>query len=124
MLDGTRIELLLRNLIGNARTHGHNPAKPPELTVDHQTDTITISLRDYGHGIPEHLIEKVTEPFYRADSSRTPKTGQGGSGLGLYLIKLIAEAHGGSLMIDSVINTPDGKQTNTGTTFTIKLPVT
>ncbi len=121
MLDNARIELLLRNLIGNARTHAHNPEKPAELSITHQTDSVTISMRDYGAGIPENLIAKVTQPFYRADSSRTPQQGQGGSGLGLYLIKLIAEAHGGNLTIDSVTAATHGELS--GTTFTVNLPV-
>ncbi len=121
MLDNARIELLLRNLIGNARTHAHNLEKPAELFVTHQTDTVSISMRDYGAGIPEDLITKVTEPFYRTNSSRTPQHGQGGSGLGLYLIKLIAEAHGGSITIDSV--TAASNSELSGTTFTVNLPV-
>ncbi|HAC87428.1 MAG TPA: sensor histidine kinase, partial [Gammaproteobacteria bacterium] len=49
---------------------------------------------DHGEGIPEKHLSQITEPFYRADSSRQRNTG--GFGLGLYLCRLIAEAHGGS----------------------------
>jgi signal transduction histidine kinase len=59
----------------------------------------TLIVEDQGEGIgPEH-IEQVCEPFYRADSSRQRNTG--GFGLGLYLCRLIAQAHGGSLEIES-----------------------
>ncbi len=44
-------------------------------------------------------LERITEPFYRADPARSRATG--GIGLGLYLCRLIAEAHGGGLQIDS-----------------------
>ena len=56
-------------------------------------------MQDQGQGIaPEHL-PYLTEPFYRVDPSRQRETG--GYGLGLYLCRVIAEAHGGSLVIDS-----------------------
>ncbi|HBE93563.1 MAG TPA: two-component sensor histidine kinase, partial [Gammaproteobacteria bacterium] len=56
----------------------------------------------------------LTEPFYRADPSRQRKTG--GYGLGLYLCRMIAEAHGGALTISS--------EQNVGTTVTARLPIT
>ena len=56
-------------------------------------------MRDQGPGIaPEHLA-KITQPFYRADPSRHRNTG--GYGLGLYLSRMIAEAHGGCLEVES-----------------------
>lgn len=54
---------------------------------------------DHGKGIPPEEIARVTEPFYRVDRSRSKKNG--GSGLGLTLVKKIAEAHGALLEIDS-----------------------
>ena len=56
---------------------------------------------DQGVGIePEHL-PRITEPFYRPDPSRQRKTG--GYGLGLYLCRMITEAHGGTLTIKSEV---------------------
>ena len=57
-------------------------------------------MSDRGPGIAAEYLPKITEPFYRPDASRTRKTG--GFGLGLHLAKLIAEAHGGVLAIESV----------------------
>jgi len=90
-------------------------------------------VSDNGPGIaPEH-IEKVTEPFYRTDASRTRQTG--GVGLGLHLAKLIAQAHGGSLTIHSKTQEPltqassvaDAEanvvESATGTSVIVKLPI-
>lgn len=96
-LDESRIRLLLRNLIGNARLHGR--AEEVQVSIDKIMDTTTIRVRDSGVGIKAEDIAKLTEPMYRIDPSRTRSTG--GFGMGLYLCKLIAEAHGGSLDIES-----------------------
>lgn len=119
-LDETRIRIMLRNLIGNAVIH--RGEQNPEVVVKliSSDDTVRIIVRDSGAGIaPEH-VKHVTEPFYRTDESRTRSTG--GFGLGLHLAKLIAEAHGGSLAIDShTINTIEPGET-TGTHVTVELP--
>jgi len=112
-VDEPRLRLLLRNLIANAVRYSAEAANQPELAARRNAERLEISVRDEGPGIdPEHL-EHITEPFYRVDPSRTRATG--GVGLGLYLARLIAEAHDGELHIDSAI----GK----GTTVTITLPV-
>ncbi len=118
-LDETRIRLLLRNLIGNALTHGAAPtgdstAANPTVTL--QADdkgAALVIVRDHGPGIDAQHLQHLTEPFYRADPSRTRSTG--GFGLGLHLCLLIARAHGGDLSIDS--------QPGDGTTVTVALPI-
>ena len=60
---------------------------------------IVLRVRDHGPGIPKEHLARVTEPFYRADPARSRSTG--GLGLGLYLARRIAEAHRGSLVIES-----------------------
>ena len=102
-LDVTRVRLLVRNVLNNAITHTPDDRPPPVVQLrDINTVSgryLTISVKDFGDGIaPEH-IASVTEPFYRTDSSRTRATG--GFGIGLYLCRLIAEAHNGSLGITS-----------------------
>lgn len=64
-------------------------------------------------GISEEHLAHIAEPFYRTDSARQRQTG--GFGLGLYLCRLIAEAHGGSLRIES--------QVGQGTTMQVLFPV-
>lgn len=109
--DAARLRLLLRNLISNAHHHGAGD-NPPLVKVASSDTDLTISVIDYGSGIPAEHLDKITEPFYRADPSRTRATG--GFGLGLHLCELIVEAHGGQFRIES---TP-GK----GTTVTATLP--
>ncbi len=72
-----------------------------------------ITIKDYGKGIPKEDISKITEPFYMVDKSRARK--QGGSGLGLSIVKEIANLHNSDLIIESTINK--------GTSIKIKLEV-
>jgi len=98
-VDAPRIKLLLKNLLDNALRHTPAGALPPEVMLQQASNEIALTVRDHGGGIaPEHLPH-LTEPFYRADPSRRRETG--GYGLGLYLCRVIAEAHGGALAIDS-----------------------
>jgi signal transduction histidine kinase len=111
-VDSARIKLLLKNLLDNAVRHTPAGAAPFEVTLSATPDTATLTVRDSGTGIaPEHLPH-LTEPFYRADPARRRETG--GYGLGLYLCRVIAEAHGGALAIDSAVGQ--------GTTVRVTLP--
>ena len=58
---------------------------------------MTLRVRDQGPGIPETELERVFEPFYRLESSRSRDTG--GTGLGLSIARNIARAHGGELTL-------------------------
>ncbi|MBQ5985649.1 MAG: HAMP domain-containing protein [Clostridia bacterium] len=88
---------LLNNLIVNAANAYDADAeeKPITLTVKDKTFSVT----DYGRGIPKEAQSRIFEPFFRVDKSRSKK--QGGSGLGLALVKAIADAHGASVSVDS-----------------------
>ena len=112
-VDSARIKLLLKNILNNALQHNPKDTRPPCLSVRKTDQSINISIQDFGHGIkPEHLSH-LMEPFYRTDAARQRETG--GYGLGLYLCKVIAEAHGGQLQINSKIGE--------GTTLVVSLPV-
>ncbi len=96
-LDRARIRLLLRNLLDNSLRHTDPGAAPPELRVQLQGDELEIEVRDHGPGVlPEHLAQ-LAQAFYRPDSARQRTTG--GVGLGLYLCRMVAEAHGGRLAL-------------------------
>jgi signal transduction histidine kinase len=96
-LDPTRIKLLLRNLIDNALRHGAGAATPPIVNTASQESSVLISVRDHGPGVSEAQARQLGGAFYRTDAARTRSTG--GVGLGLYLCRLVAEAHGGMLTV-------------------------
>lgn len=89
----------IRNLLINAATHGRGGTA--ELLA--QQDQIVLVIRDKGPGIPDDLIERVFEPFFRAEPGRLQTIP--GAGLGLALAAEIIERHGGSLTIR---NHPEG----------------
>ena len=108
--DKLRIPLLLTNLMGHAIRHGEE--NPLDVKVSFVDDWAILEIIDQGEGIAAEHLSKISEAFYRADSSRARRTG--GFGLGLYLCRLIAKAHGGSLTIESELGT--------GTHITVELP--
>ncbi len=109
-IDKLRIRLLITNLLNNAVRHGKGNLI--NVRVSFSGDRGIIEVKDNGEGISEEHITQITEPFYRADSARQRNTG--GFGLGLYLCRLIAQAHGGEMIIVS--------QEGQGTQITVNLP--
>ena len=102
-LDRARVRLLLRNLLDNALRHGGGAARAPVLRIAPapasagQGTGVCIEVRDFGPGVPDEQLARLTEPFYRPDSARTRAAG--GVGLGMYLCRLVAHAHGGDLVL-------------------------
>ncbi|HET7569319.1 MAG TPA: ATP-binding protein [Gammaproteobacteria bacterium] len=96
------------NLIDNALRYGGSAA----ITVEDGPERLVIRARDRGPGIPADQLERVMEPFYRVDNSRSRDTGS--TGLGLAIAQNIAQAHGGTLMLR---NHPEG-----GLEATLALP--
>jgi signal transduction histidine kinase len=93
-VDRARMKLLLRNLLDNALRHAGGAALPPQLELAASPDGgWTLRMRDHGPGVPEDRLSRLAQAFYRPDSARTRDAG--GVGLGLYLCRLVAEAHGG-----------------------------
>ena len=98
------IQSLLINLVDNA-------AKAYDADVPDKRVLLTFSgniieVKDFGRGIPEQAMRHVFEPFYMVDKSRSKKNG--GSGLGLTLVRRIADAHGAEITVESHV----GKGTN------------
>jgi two-component system, OmpR family, phosphate regulon sensor histidine kinase PhoR len=116
---GDRDELIrvFENLIENALKYGAS-GKRVDITLTREPAAgeprdAMVAVRDYGPGIaPEHL-PRLTERFYRVDIAES--RAQGGTGLGLALVKHILNRHRGRLMIDSTLGS--------GATFTARLPL-
>jgi signal transduction histidine kinase len=105
-LDRTRMRLLLRNLLDNALRHNTaidgSQLQAVEVSVQRTADGgARITVRDFGPGVQESALPHLAEPFYRPDAARERTTG--GVGLGLYLCKLVAQAHGGSLAVRNAL---------------------
>jgi signal transduction histidine kinase len=83
----------LGNLIENAVKYGQSA----RVLVDDNDARLEIRIQDQGPGLPPAELEKVFEPFYRVEGSRSRETG--GTGLGLTIARGIAEAHGGRLSL-------------------------
>jgi len=96
-LDRARIRLLLRNLVDNAMRHGADAGRAPVVSTSRTPQSVQVVVRDFGPGMDESQLQHAAEAFYRADAARLRSTG--GVGLGLYLCKLVAEAHGGTLAL-------------------------
>ncbi|MGW3645807.1 sensor histidine kinase [Streptomyces sp. NPDC000878] len=111
--DAHRLHQVLANLLANARLH--TPVGST-VTISLQTDAGTAVLRvhDDGPGVAEDIRPKVFERFTRADRRRTEDAGGGtGTGLGLSIVAAVAEAHGGSITLESGPGS---------TTFSVRLP--
>ncbi|MCD9067145.1 HAMP domain-containing protein [Staphylococcus pasteuri] len=109
--DMDRMDQVLTNLIDNASRYTQ-PGDTISVTTDVNDNQDILRIQDTGTGIaPEHL-QQVFDRFYKVDASR--KRGKQGTGLGLFICKMIIEEHGGSIEVES--------QLGEGTTFIIKLP--
>ncbi len=111
-VDAVRVRLVAKNLIENALRYTPPDGPPVEVELAAKPGMVILRVRDHGPGIPKEHLPRVTEPFYRADPARSRSTG--GLGLGLYLAKRIAEAHRGSLVIESELGQ--------GTLCTVTIP--
>ncbi len=98
-VDQLRIKLLLKNLLDNACQYSDKVAGVIEIGLNLDNMLASIYVQDYGRGIDADEISRITEAFYRPDSSRQRHTG--GYGLGLYLCKLIVDAHQGQISFES-----------------------
>lgn len=108
--DARLLRRLFRNLLDNAVRHGGG--QPPELSVGMDVTEVRVEVCDRGPGVPEAERERIFEPFYRMKA--VPESA-GGAGLGLALVKQIAERHGGR-----VIHIP---RHGGGSCFAVQLPL-
>jgi signal transduction histidine kinase len=97
--DKSRVNALLKNIIGNAVKY-----RNPEITHSFahvefsvKENTYEIRVNDNGHGIPEKSLSRIFEMFYRASSSSV------GTGLGLYICKEIVTKLNGTIQVESEV---------------------
>lgn len=109
-VDGDRIHQMLGNLVANAAMYGA-PGRPVRLACTIDAGARVLSVRNEGAAIPEALLAAMFEPMMRGPGNRTA---QRGVGLGLYIVRAIAEAHGGTVGVTST--------TAAGTCFSVRLP--
>jgi signal transduction histidine kinase len=108
--DAGSLEQVFTNLLSNAVKYA--PGAPDiEVKAHIDGDQVVVSVRDHGLGIDEDELDRIGERFFRATTS----TGIAGTGIGVYLVKMLVEEHGGSLNVESI--------KGEGSTFTISLPV-
>jgi signal transduction histidine kinase len=108
--DPSRLLQAVSNLVGNALQHGA-PDADVSVEAAEELDDVVIRVRNAGSPIPEALIEDIFEPFRRGEA---PGEGTAGLGLGLFIVREIARAHGGSVSASSA--------EGAGTTFELRLP--
>ena len=89
---------LVYNLVENAIKYNHTGGQVT-VTADRKEKQVHLSVADTGNGIPEELRERVFEPFFRVDKSRSRALG--GVGLGLALVREIVRVHDGSITVKS-----------------------
>jgi signal transduction histidine kinase len=94
-IDADKVRTVLRNLLENAVKYSLPDSRPIEISCAQSDQSVVIRVSDNGSGIPTEDAAGLFEPFFRADRSRSKKTG--GYGLGLSICKRIMEAHGGNI---------------------------
>ncbi len=94
-LDRLRVEQVVMNLLSNAMKYA--PGQPVELRVERQGNMAVLGVRDFGPGISPELQARIFERYQRASGKHARES----LGLGLYVSRQIARAHGGELEVES-----------------------
>ncbi len=112
--DSARIAQMVANLVANAAQHG-DPDVPIRVSIRDEGDAIAIQVHNHGGSIPPETRGTLFEPLKQTPRSGTDRhKGSSGLGLGLYIAKEIAVAHGGSIEVEST--------ELEGTSFVVRLP--
>lgn len=108
--DYARLERILLNVLSNAIKYSA-PETPVEIHATRHSDEVVIAVVDHGHGIAPEDVPHIFERFYQVKGGRKAE----GVGLGLFITKMLTEAHGGRIWVESAL----GK----GSTFYLTLPI-
>jgi signal transduction histidine kinase len=99
--DAEQLKRVVNNIIGNSVKYMDKEKKYVQIRVMDVGDFIQVDLEDNGKGIPNKEIASIFDRFYRTDLSRN--SAQGGSGIGLSIVKKIIEDHGGRIWASSKV---------------------
>jgi two-component system phosphate regulon sensor histidine kinase PhoR len=110
--DEEALRQAVANLVDNAIAHS-DEGGIVRVTLALDGDHVVVDVTDQGSGIPPESLERVFERFYRVDAARS--RARGGTGIGLSIVKHVAQAHGGSVAVRS--------EPGVGSTFELRLPV-
>lgn len=114
--DAARLQQVISNLMGNALQHGATEG-PVELSIASEESTVVLRVHNEGPPIPSELLTTIFDPLVRyAQSESSARRVSGSIGLGLYIVREVVVAHGGTIAVASTAQE--------GTTFTVRLPRT
>jgi len=114
--DAARLQQVISNLMGNALQHGSAEGSV-ELSIASEGPTVVLSVHNEGPPIPAEMLTTIFDPLMRYAASGTAAERVSGSiGLGLYIVREVVVAHGGTVTVASTAQE--------GTTFTVRLPRT
>lgn len=91
--DPEQLKKVINNIISNSIKYMDKPRGEIDIRILDETDSFRVEIEDNGKGIAQQDLQKIFERFYRTDASRN--SAQGGSGIGLSIVKKIIEDHGG-----------------------------
>ena len=112
--NGSQIQQVLLNLMTNARQAMPSGGRLiVRLAHDKQAETVDVTIRDFGSGIPADKLPHIFDPYFTTKSG-PDASGKGGTGLGLSACREIIEAHQGKIRVES--------SEGVGTSFTLKIP--
>lgn len=97
--DPEQLKRVINNIIGNSIKYLDKPKGEIDIRILDEIDSIRVEIEDNGKGIAAKDLPKIFERFYRSDASRN--SAQGGSGIGLSIVKKIVEDHGGYIWATS-----------------------
>jgi len=116
-MDENEMTLVVLNLVDNALKHAADGEKV-EVKVSRAPGFVTLAVRDFGPGISRVEQSRIFERFYRSQTTRERNVR--GSGIGLAVVKHIAEAHGGRVTVQSPV--PGPNEGGQGSLFTVFVP--
>jgi signal transduction histidine kinase len=110
--DGRRLQQLLGNLVLNAIKYG-SPASPVRVVVTPTDEEVRFEVKNSGLAIEQQTLDRIFEPLRRGPDQENKYDADGNLGLGLYIAREVAKAHGGDV---------EARSDEAETVFTVRLP--